>query len=132
MNQEEKFDRSIRNILREDLVEQPTVNFTNKVMEHLGLQRVQPVKTPKPLLSSKAKIAIAAGYLLVIALIILFVKGGSATVPSYLEIFTKFKLPTLGSLIQVNSQILTMLVVLMTGGWILAGIDRLLKKIILR
>ena len=132
MNPEEKFDRSIRRIIRNELPEQPSPEFTDRVMEGLGVYRLQHKKIAKPLLSGWAKISIAAGYILALGLIVIF-SGKSAPVDSkYFDFLSRFSPSAFGSLIQFNGQILTFLLVIMGGGWILAGLDKIMKKVFIR
>ena len=132
MNPEEKFDRSIRKIIRSEIPDQPSPEFTDRVMEGLGVYRLQNKNIAKPLLSRWAKISIAAGYILVLGLIVIF-SGKTAPVDSkYLDFLSRFRPSSFGSLIQFNGQVLTFLLVIMGGGWILAGLDKLMKKVFIR
>ena len=132
MNPEEKFDRSVRKIIKNDLPEQPSPEFTDKVMEGLGVYRIRNKAVTRPLLSGWAKISIAAGYILVLVLIVIFSSNSSPVDSKYFNFISRFQLNSLGSLLQINGQLLTILLVIMGGGWLLAGIDRVMKKVFLR
>ena len=132
MNSGEKFDRIVRDIVKHDIIEPPTAFFTDKVMERLGIRKVQSGVVTKPILSNRAKIAIAAGYTAIIALIIIFSKGSPAPDSKYLKLLPEFQLPSLKSLFEINSQFLTLLAVLIGVGWLLIGLDKILKKFLLR
>jgi hypothetical protein len=132
MNQEEKFDRSIRNIIKNDIPDQPSSSFTDRVLEGLGIYRVQSKTPARPILSKWAKISIAAGYALILGLILIFSKGSTPPDTKYEELLSMFRLPSFNSLFQINGQVLTLLLVIIGGGWLLAAVDRVLKKLFVR
>ena len=115
MNPEEKFDRSVRKIIKNDLPDQPSPKFTDRVMEGLGVYRIQSKTVAKPLLSRWAKIAIAAGYVLVLGFIIIFSSNSSPVDSKYLDFLSRLQVPFFNSFLQLNGQFLTFLLVII--GW---------------
>ncbi len=132
MNQEEKFDRRIKNIIQNDIIESPSPAFTDNVMDRLGVRKVSTVTVRKPILSKWSKIAIASGYVILLAVIIYYSGTAKPVDSKYTDFLQRFQLPSIKSLFSINNQILTILLVLIGGGWLLAGIDKILKKILLR
>ncbi len=131
MSPEEKFDRSIKNIIKSDINEMPSPDFTENVMERLGVRRISPAVT-RPILSKWSKIAIASGYVILLAIIIYYSGQASPSDSKYMEALKWLQFPSAKSLFLMNNQIITILLVLIGGGWMLAGLDKLLKKFLLR
>ena len=131
MKEEEKFDRLLTKIISEDMMEKPGPGFTENVLEKLGVQKVQSRVAAKPILSMKSKIGIAAAY--VVLMIYLFFSGGeSASSTKYLDIIPEYKLPSITSMLNFDSQFYTLLIVLIGAGWILILFDKFMKRFFLR
>lgn len=132
MNPEEKFDRSIRNIVRETLVEKPSAAFTDNVLGKLGFHRLPAQIIAKPILSKYAKIAIAISYVAVMIILIVVTRGPSAAPDKYLNMLPKFEIPSLNSIFDFSNPAYSLLAVLVGVGWLLILFDKFLKKFFLR
>ncbi|HLF32599.1 MAG TPA: hypothetical protein VI583_00085 [Cyclobacteriaceae bacterium] len=132
MKQEDKFDRIIGRILREDLMEKPGPGFTENVLERLGVQKARTNLVAKPILSFKSKIFIAAGYVVVMAYLFFFTGNESAPNSKYLDILPAINMTSLTSLLNFNSRFYTILVLLIAAGWGLILFDKFLKRFFLR
>ena len=132
MKPEESFDKVVRNIIKDELIEQPSASFTNTVMEKMGVRKIQAQTVSEPILSVKAKLSIAAGFVIAMTLILIFSGKGPALETNYLQYLPKLQIPPVESLVKINYQVFTLIMVLICGGWLLAGLDKLLKKFFLR
>ena len=132
MKPEEKFDRSIQNIVKKELLENPSPGFTDAVLEKLGVRRLPSKEISKPILSNWAKIGIAASYLILFVLIIFLTKGEPASSSSYLNLLKKVNLSSFTSLLNFSGPMYSILVILIIAGWLLIVADRFLKKVLAR
>ena len=125
---EEKLDRIIRKMVNDHFTPEPSRDFTEKVMNGLGVKPVQSTLKTKPLRPKRGLIVMGVLYLVVLAAT--FLMPGSLESSSYQ--LPTFKLPALSDYINLNQDFSKMLVLLILGGWILIFSDRILRKLFIR
>lgn len=132
MNPEEKFDRTIKNIIRIDLLDKPSPDFTDHVLGKLGVHKLSSRAVTKPILSKWAKLAIAVAYILLIGLLLVNTNSQPGMADKYLTLLPKFNLPSLDSIIDFKNPGYSLLAVFAGAAWLLILMDRVLKRYFLR
>jgi len=125
---EEKFDRLIRKTINDGIMQNPSSQFTENVMEKLGVTGQELKLKTKPIKSKWGLRSMIIVYLILIVAI--FLIPGSLESSGYQ--LPKFELPSLSQYFQINGSVSKMLIILIFGGWFLIFIDKYAKKFFTR
>ena len=121
---EEKIDRFIRKAINDGYIENPSPNFTENVMDKLGVTNLEAKLKTKPMKSKWGLRSMIFIYLIIMVAILLI--PGSLASGGYQ--LPKFELPSLSKYFVLDSNISKLLLTLILGGWFLIFIDNYLKK----
>jgi hypothetical protein len=125
---EEKIDRLIRKTVNDGMMQNPSSQFTENVMEKLGLSNQEIKLKTKPVKSKWGLRSMIFVYLILIVAIFL-IPGGLESNGYQLP---KFELPSISQYFQISGSISKMLLMLIIGGWLLIFIDNYAKKFFTR
>jgi len=125
---EEKIDRLIRKSVNDGLIQNPSPQFTENVMEKLGVTSQETKLKTKPIKSKWGLRSMIIIYLILMAAII-FIPGSLESSGYQLP---KFELPSLSQYFQISGSVSKMLIILILGGWFLIFIDNYVKKYLTR
>ena len=125
---EEKIDRLIRNTMNDGFIQNPPQQFTERIMEKLGIVGHETKLKTKPIKSRWGLWFIVIIYLILIATIF-FLPGN---VNSELIKLPKFELPSISKYFSFSGTFSKLLLTLIFGGWFLIFIDGFIKKYITR
>lgn len=125
---EEKIDRLIRKTINDGIMQDPSSQFTENVMEKLGLSNQEIKLKTKPVKSKWGLRSMIFVYLILIVAIFL-IPGGLESSGYQLP---KFELPSISQYFQISGSISKMLLMLIIGGWLLIFIDNYAKKFFAR
>jgi len=125
---EDKIDRLIRKTVNDGIIQNPSPQFTENVMEKLGVASQSAKLKTKPLKSKWGLRSMIIVYLLLILAIIL-IPGGLESSGYQLP---KFELPSFAQYFQLSGSVSKMLIMLILGGWFLLFIDNYVKKFLMR
>jgi hypothetical protein len=121
---EEKIDRLIRKTINEGYIQDPSPQFTENIMERLGVPGKDAKLKTKPIKSKWGLRSMIIIYLVLIAAILL--------IPGTME-STKFQLPTIelpsfGQYFKIGDSISKLLIMLILGGWFLIFVDNYVRR----
>jgi len=125
---EEKIDRIIRKTINDGIMQDPSSQFTENVMEKLGLSNQEIKLKTKPVKSKWGLRSMIFVYVILIVAIFL-IPGGLESSGYQLP---KFELPSISEYFQISGSISKMLLMLIIGGWLLIFIDNYAKKFFTR
>jgi len=125
---EEKIDRLIRKTINDGIMQDPSSQFTENVMEKLGLSNQEIKLKTKPVKSKWGLRSMIFVYLILIVAIFL-IPGGLESSGYQLP---KFELPSISEYFQISGSVSKMLLMLIIGGWLLIFIDNYAKKFFAR
>ena len=125
---EEKIDRFIRKTINDGSIENPSRNFTENVMDKLGVTHQESKLKTKPMKSKWGLRSMIFIYL-ILMIVILLIPAGLETGGYQLP---KFELPTISQYFVLDGNISKLLITLILGGWFLIFIDNYLKKFFTR
>jgi hypothetical protein len=125
---EEKIDRLIRKTMNDGILQNPSPQFTENVMEKLGVNGQGIKLKTKPIKSKWGLRSMIIIYLILIIAIFLIPSGLEST--GYQ--LPKFELPSLSQYFQISGSVSKMLIILILGGWFLIFIDNYAKKLFAR
>ena len=125
---EEKIDRLIRKTINDGMMQNPSSQFTENVMEKMGLSNQEIKLKTKPVKSKWGLRSMIFVYLILIVAIFL-IPGGLESSGYQLP---KFELPAISEYFQISGSISKMLLMLIIGGWLLIFIDNYAKKFFTR
>ena len=125
---EEKIDRLIRKTINDGVIQNPSSQFTESVMEKLGVTGQELKLKTKPIKSKWGLRSMIIVYLILIVAIFL-IPGGLESSGYQLP---KFELPSLSQYFQISGSVSKMLIILILGGWFLIFIDKYAKKFFTR
>ncbi len=126
---EERFDRIIRKTFNDKYLEEPSVNFTDQVMEKMGVTKKTPATAIRPLRQKRGLVLMIILYALIFSLIF-FIPSSVESVFSYK--FPDFRLPTLSQYLDPGSGFSKLLIALILGGWLLIFLDNFIRKFFTR
>ncbi|CAN5372250.1 hypothetical protein BH23BAC1_BH23BAC1_12310 [soil metagenome] len=124
-NPEDKnLDQLFHKIIKEHGLEQPSLSFTDNVLNE-WLYKSKAIEY-KPLIGKAGKVLI---FMLILIYIILSLLPGTYTSPAYLEFISNFNLL---SDLQFSSEFAIVFFTCSVGTWILLAFDKILKNLILK
>ena len=125
---ENKLDDIIRTTVNKDLLENPSSNFTESVMNKLGISPQDAKLKTKPITSKWGLGTMILIYVLVIGAVFLIpgsVNSGSFQLPS-------INIPSITQYFNFDENTSIILIMLIFSGWFLLFIDKFLKKLFIR
>ena len=125
---EEKIDRLIRKTINDGIIQNPSSQFTETVMEKLGVTGQELKLKTKPIKSKWGLRSMIIVYLILMVAIFL-IPGGLESSGYQLP---KIELPSLSQYFQISGSVSKMLIILILGGWFLIFIDKYAKKFFIR
>jgi hypothetical protein len=125
---EEKIDRIIRKTINDGYLQSPSSQFTENIMEKLGVAGQKVKLKTKPMKSKWGLRSMIIIYLILL-IAILVIPGGLETNGYQLP---KFELPSLSQYFTISGSISKLLITLILGGWFLIFIDKYAKKFFTR
>jgi hypothetical protein len=125
---EEKIDRLIRKTINDGMMQNPSGNFTDNVMEKMGLSNQELKLKTKPVKSKWGLRSMIIVYLVLIVAIF-FIPGGLESSGFQLP---KFEIPSFSEYFQISGSVSKMLLMLIIGGWLLIFMDKYAKKFFAR
>ena len=121
---EDKFDRLIRKTINDGYMQSPSPQFTEHIMEKLGVTGQESKLKTKPIKAKWGIWSMVVIYILLIAFI--FIIPGSIESSSFQ--LPEFELPSLSKYFSFSGNISKLLIVLILGGWILIFLDNYVKR----
>ena len=125
---EGKIDRLIRNTMNDGFIQNPSHQFTEQIMEKLGIVTHETKLKTKPIKSRWGLWSIVIIYLILMATILII----PGKMNSDLFQLPKFELPSLDKYFSFSGTLSKLLLTLIFGGWFLIFIDNFIKKYIIR
>jgi len=125
---EEKIDRLIRNTINDGYIQNPSSQFTESVMEKLGVVSQGTKLKTKPIRPRWGLWSIVVIYLLLMAAILII----PGNIDSETFQLPKFELPSISKYFSFSGSVSRLLITLILGGWFLIFIDSTIRKFITR
>jgi hypothetical protein len=126
---EEKIDRIIRKTFNDKFIAEPSSEFSDNVMEKLGVKKRESTVVTKPLKPRRGLLLMGGLYILIIALVF-FLPGSVERVTTYK--LPEISLPAISKYLNFSSGISRLLIVLILGGWALIFFDNYIRKLFMR
>lgn len=125
---EQKIDRFIRKTVNENHNLKPSPEFTENILEKLGVKTTPAVSKPKPIRNKWGLILTVSLYILIMVSLLVIPQNQEST----MTWIPQFSLPAIGDYLNVSSNVYKMILILIMGGWILLIADNFVKKLFLR
>lgn len=127
---EENIDRIIRKTINDGYLLNPSSQFTENIMETLGVSGQKAKLKTKPIKSKWGLRSMIIFYL--VLLIAILVIPGTLETSVYQFQLPKFELPSLSQYFTLSGSVSKLLIALIFGGWFLIFIDNFVKKFFTR
>jgi len=122
---ENKLDDIIRTTVNKDMIEKPSLSFTDSVMEKLGVNPQEGKLKTKPIRIKWGLISMIFVYIIIVGAV--FLIPGSVSSESFQ--MPTFNLPSITEYLDLGENTSKILIMLIFGGWLLIFIDKFLKKL---
>lgn len=127
---EEKLDRLIRKTINKDYLSAPSGDFTERVMNTLGVKRSEQNVVTKPLKPKRGLILMIFIYL-IIFVSIFFIPGVMQS-SSLTNLLSNFQIPSLTQYLHLDNNMSKILIMMISGGWMLLFFDKYIKRFFMR